>query len=58
VQTVVLTDIVGVDRISKAFGILLLVQGIAVFVGPPFAGAFLLFSDWFRFQLISSILPF
>ncbi|OQV19594.1 putative Monocarboxylate transporter 3 [Hypsibius exemplaris] len=37
-QTVVLTDIVGVERISNAFGILLFVQGVAVFVGPPFAG--------------------
>ena len=35
---VVLADIVGVDRISSAFGVLLFVQGISVFVGPPFAG--------------------
>ncbi|GAU93060.1 hypothetical protein RvY_05051 [Ramazzottius varieornatus] len=37
-QSVVLADIVGVDRISSAFGALLFVQGISVFVGPPLAG--------------------
>ncbi|OQV25468.1 putative Monocarboxylate transporter 12 [Hypsibius exemplaris] len=37
-QTLVLTDIISIDKISNAFGILLFVQGAAVFVGPPFAG--------------------
>ncbi|KAE9551215.1 hypothetical protein FO519_005582 [Halicephalobus sp. NKZ332] len=36
--SVVLVDMVGIDRLTSAFGLLLLVQGIATFVGPPIAG--------------------
>uniref|UniRef100_A0AC34Q3W2 Major facilitator superfamily (MFS) profile domain-containing protein n=1 Tax=Panagrolaimus sp. JU765 TaxID=591449 RepID=A0AC34Q3W2_9BILA len=36
--SVVLVDMVGVDRLTSAFGLLLLVQGIATFVGPPLGG--------------------
>jgi MFS family permease len=36
--SVVLVDLVGVDRLTNAFGLLLLIQGIATFVGPPLAG--------------------
>lgn len=38
--SVVLVDMVGVDKLTSAFGLLLLVQGIATFVGPPIAGEF------------------
>jgi MFS transporter, MCT family, solute carrier family 16 (monocarboxylic acid transporters), member 14 len=36
--SVVLVDLVGVDRLTNAFGLLLFIQGIATFVGPPMAG--------------------
>lgn len=36
--SVVLVDLVGVDRLTNAFGLLLFIQGIATFVGPPLAG--------------------
>nr|CAD2190488.1 unnamed protein product [Meloidogyne enterolobii] len=36
--SVVLVDLVGVDRLTNAFGLLLFIQGIATFVGPPIAG--------------------
>lgn len=36
--SVVLVDLVGVDKLTNAFGLLLLVQGLATFVGPPIAG--------------------
>ena len=36
--SVVLVDLIGVDRLTNAFGLLLLIQGIATFVGPPLAG--------------------
>lgn len=36
--SVVLVDLIGVDKLTNAFGLLLLVQGIATFVGPPFCG--------------------
>src|SRR5690606_8958279 len=39
--SVVLVDMVGVDKLTSAFGLLLLIQGIATFVGPPIAGKFL-----------------
>jgi hypothetical protein len=38
--SVVLVDMIGVDRLTSGFGLLLLVQGIATFVGPPIAGTF------------------
>lgn len=38
--SVMLVDLVGVHRLVNAFGILLFVQGIATFVGPPLAGLF------------------
>ena len=34
----VLTDIVGTDRLTNAYGTLMFLQGIANLVGPPFAG--------------------
>ncbi|CAD5234437.1 unnamed protein product [Bursaphelenchus xylophilus] len=37
--SVVLVDLVGVDRLTNAFGLLLLVQGVATVVGPPIAGS-------------------
>ncbi|XP_055342767.1 monocarboxylate transporter 3-like [Paramacrobiotus metropolitanus] len=38
-QSVVLTDIVGLEKLTAAFGILLFIEGAAVFVGPPMAGS-------------------
>jgi len=38
--SVVLVDLIGVDRLTNAFGLLLFIQGIATFVGPPIAGYF------------------
>ncbi|GAU87242.1 hypothetical protein RvY_00124 [Ramazzottius varieornatus] len=35
---VILVDLFGLERLTNAFGILLLFQGIASFVGPPIAG--------------------
>jgi hypothetical protein len=47
--SVVLVDMIGVDRLTSGFGLLLLVQGIATFVGPPIAGVMYDFTgryDW------------
>ncbi|GAU93074.1 hypothetical protein RvY_05063 [Ramazzottius varieornatus] len=38
-QSVVLTDIVGLEKLTSAFGLLLFIEGAAVFVGPPAAGS-------------------
>jgi MFS transporter, MCT family, solute carrier family 16 (monocarboxylic acid transporters), member 14 len=38
--SVVLVDLLGLDKLTNAFGLLLLFQGIASFVGPPIAGKF------------------
>lgn len=40
-QSVVLTDIVGLEKLTAAFGLLLFIEGAAVFVGPPAAGRFI-----------------
>ena len=36
--SVVLVDLLGIGRLTNAFGLLLLFQGIATIIGPPFAG--------------------
>lgn len=36
--SVILVDLLGLEKLTNAFGLLLLFQGIASFVGPPFAG--------------------
>ncbi|XP_014217976.1 monocarboxylate transporter 9-like, partial [Copidosoma floridanum] len=36
--SVCLVDLVGLDRLTNAFGLVLLCQGIASFLGPPLAG--------------------
>ncbi|XP_055616398.1 monocarboxylate transporter 12 isoform X2 [Toxorhynchites rutilus septentrionalis] len=36
--SVILVDLLGLDKLTNAFGLLLLFQGIASFIGPPLAG--------------------
>jgi MFS transporter, MCT family, solute carrier family 16 (monocarboxylic acid transporters), member 14 len=36
--SVILVDLLGLERLTNAFGLLLLFQGIASFLGPPLAG--------------------
>ena len=38
--SVILVDLLGLDNLTNAFGLLLLFQGIASFVGPPIGGKF------------------
>lgn len=38
--SVVLVDLLGIEKLTNAFGLLLLFQGIASLIGPPFAGNF------------------
>lgn len=39
--SVILVDLLGIDKLTNAFGLLLLFQGIASLIGPPMAGKFL-----------------
>lgn len=36
--SVILVDLLGLDKLTNAFGLLLLFQGIASLAGPPLAG--------------------
>lgn len=36
--SVVLVDLLGLEKLTNAFGLILLFQGIASIVGPPFIG--------------------
>ena len=38
--SVVLVDLLGLERLTNAFGLLLLFQGIASVIGPPIIGEF------------------
>lgn len=38
--SVILVDLLGLDKLTNAFGILLMFQGIASLVGPPIAGKY------------------
>lgn len=37
--SVILVDLLGLERLTNAFGLLLLFQGIATFIGPPIVGS-------------------
>ena len=39
--SVVLVDLLGIDLLTNSFGLLLLFQGAATFIGPPMAGVFM-----------------
>jgi len=36
---IVLVDLLGLEKLSNAFGLVLLFQGIGAVAGPPFAGS-------------------
>ena len=40
--TIILVNLLGMDRLTNAYGLLMLGQGIANLIGPPLAGRFLL----------------
>lgn len=40
-RTVVLADVLGVSKLTKAFGIVAFLQGVAFTVGPPISGELL-----------------
>ncbi len=42
--SVVLVDLLGLDRLTNAFGLLLLFQGIASVMGPPIIGMYVPYS--------------
>lgn len=37
--SVILVDLLGLEKLTNAFGLLLLFQGIATFIGPPIVGS-------------------
>jgi hypothetical protein len=39
--SVILVDLVGMDRLTNAFGLLLFVQGVAVLISPPLLSKFM-----------------
>lgn len=39
--TILLVELVGLDRLTSSYGLLLLVQGVANLVGPPIAGRYI-----------------
>ena len=43
--TLVLADLLGADKFTNSFGLLLLFQGVATFIGPPVVGEFSLYKN-------------
>lgn len=37
-RSVILVDLLGLDKLNNAFGLLMLFEGIATFIGPPLVG--------------------
>ena len=46
--SVVLVDLLGMEKLTNAFGWLLLFQGIASLIGPPLCGKYILYFSFFR----------
>ncbi|XP_059141336.1 monocarboxylate transporter 14-like isoform X2 [Physella acuta] len=40
-RTILLVDLLGLEMLTKSFGLLILFQGVAAFIGPPIAGQLL-----------------
>lgn len=40
-RSIVVVDLMGLEKLTNAFGLLLLFQGIAAIIGSPLAGAFM-----------------
>lgn len=53
--SVVLVDLLGIEKLTNAFGLLLLFQGIASLIGPPFAGRL---PEYFTFLLTKYLLKY
>lgn len=41
-RSILVVDLMGLDRLTNAFGILMLFQGLAAAMGAPIAGKFLI----------------
>ena len=50
--SVVLVDLLGIERLTNSFGLLLLFQGVATIVGPPVAG---MYTRWHCGAAVSDI---
>ncbi|XP_031627807.1 monocarboxylate transporter 14-like [Contarinia nasturtii] len=37
-RSVILVDLIGLEKLNNAFGLLMLIEGIATFIGPPLVG--------------------
>ena len=55
--SVILVDLLGLDRLTNAFGLLLLFQGIASLLGPPIAGMINHIDVGFVFLMAATIKP-
>ena len=38
--SIVLVDLLGLDKLTNSFGLLLMFQGVATLIGPPIAGRY------------------
>lgn len=48
-RSVILVDLLGLEKLNNAFGLLMLFEGIATFIGPPIVG--------FLFDVLNSYTP-
>lgn len=56
--SIILVDLLGLENLSSAFGIITSVRGVSSIVGPPMAGAIFDYSGSFRMVFITSALLF
>lgn len=50
--SVILVDLLGLEKLTNAFGLLLLFQGIASLIGPPFAGLLYDLTQTYKYAFI------
>jgi len=50
---IVLVDLLGLEKLSNAFGLVLLFQGIGAVSGPIFAGLYLTYAGWLGSRVVS-----
>ena len=54
--SVVLVDLLGLDKLTNAFGLLLLFQGIASVIGPPIIGKRYSYLDYNQHYLVLDVI--
>ena len=56
--SVIIVDLLGIEKLTNAFGIVLLFQGVASFIGPPIIGIYHLSQSFSPLSIVLKIINY